>query len=323
MKNRFLLIPLLFFTTYVSVAQIKPTIMVIPSNAWMVDNDFTKEIENQGTTEVVYLYEKALREHRDLKKIIDQIGGLWADEGFQLEDLESVLLEIKADAAEDNMRSMKDGSEIAKNPVDVLFEKASPDIKFTLDFSFAEVGWEKKCDFVITAIDAYTNKPIANKQGMGNGDISRTEVELAREMVYNHMSDFVTAVGSHFQKIIACQCREVRIDIKNTDGWGEDLESEFGEDEEELNIIIEEWFEENTTDGGSNIRMVSENKMTCKQVMIPLFYNKVYKSGKVKEKKMDTKKFAQQLQKHLKEYDIEAKVVTKGLGRADIILGSK
>ena len=46
-------------------------------------------------------------------------------------------------------------------------------------------------------------------------------------------------------------------------------------------------------------------------------------SQKVKEKKMDTKKFAQQLQKYLKEYDIEAKVVTKGLGRADIILGSK
>ena len=70
------------------------------------------------------------------KKIIDQIGGLWAEQGFQLEDLESVLMEIKEESAEDNMRTMKDGSGIAKNPVDVLFERASPDIKFTLDFSF-------------------------------------------------------------------------------------------------------------------------------------------------------------------------------------------
>ena len=47
------------------------------------------------------------------------------------------------------------------------------------------------------------------------------------------------------------------------------------------------WLDENTTDGGANIRMVSENKMTCKQVMIPLFYDKVYKSGKVKKKKLN------------------------------------
>ena len=323
MNKSFLILIISALSVVTCIAQIKPTIMVIPSNAWMTDNNFIAEIDNQGTIEVVYLYEKALREHRDLKKIIDQIGGLWAEQGFQLEDLESVLMEIKEESAEDNMRTMKDGSGIAKNPVDVLFERASPDIKFTLDFSFLENGWEKKCDFVITAIDAYTNKPIANKQGTGNGDASSSEVELAREMVFAHMDGFVTAVGEHFQKIISCQCREVRIDIKNTDGWGEDLESEFGEDDEELNVIIEDWLSENTTAGGPNIRMVSENKMTCKQVMIPLFYDKVYKSGKVKQKKMDTKKFAQQLQKYLKEYDITAKVVTKGLGRADIILGTK
>jgi len=323
MKNKLLLLALFLLTAYIGVAQIKPTLMVMPANAWMVANGYTQEFNNQGTTDVIYLYDKALREDRDLKKIINKISGLWAERGFPLEDLEAVLAEIKEDAAEDNMRTMEDGSEIAKNPVDVLFEKASPDIKFTLDFDFVDDGFDKRCDFNITAIDAYTNSPIADQQGTGNGDFSRTEVELAREMVFAHMDGFVTQVTSHFQKIIACQCREVRIDIKNTDGWGEDLESEFGEDDEELNVLIEDWLSENTTDGGPNIKMVSENKMTCKRVMIPLFYNKVYKSGKVKEKKMDTKKFAQQLQKYLKEYDIVAKVVTKGLGRADVILGTK
>ena len=33
--------------------------MIIPADAWMDDNNFTKEINNQGTIEVVYDYEKS------------------------------------------------------------------------------------------------------------------------------------------------------------------------------------------------------------------------------------------------------------------------
>lgn len=318
MKKKVLLLFTILLTASVGFAQIKPTLMVIPANAWMADptHNYTQTFYNQGSEEVVYLYEKALREERDLKKIINQIGGLWAEEGFPLEDLESVLADIKADAAEDNARTLKDGSEIAKNPTDVLFETASPDIRFELDFSFSKNGPMQKCDFVITAMDAYTNKPIASKEGTGQGDFSRTQVELAREMVYGVMPAFVNAIATHFQKIIACQCREIRMDIKNTDGWGEDLESEFGEDEEELGTLIEDWLEENTTNGGANIRMASENKMTCKEVLMPLFYGE-------KQKKMTSKKFGRKLQKYLKTLGVTAKVVTKGLGRVDILLGSK
>ena len=323
MKNKISLLICFLFTTSICIAQIKPAIMIIPADAWMEDNNFTKEINNQGSIEVVYDYEKALRENRDLKKIIDQISGLWGDRGYPLEDLSATLAEIKAESMEMNTRQLKDGSFASRNPIDVVFETASPDIKFTLDLSFIDDGFDKRCDFVITALDAYTNKVITSKQGTGNGDFSRTEVELAREMVFAHMDGFVNKVSAHFEKIVACQCREVRIEIINTDVWGEDLESEFGEDDEELNILIEDWLDENTTDGGANIRMVSENKMTCKQVMIPLFYDKVSKSGKIRKKKLNTKKFADMLHDYLDTFGIESKVVTKGLGRADIWLGTK
>ena len=60
---------------------------------------------------------------------------------------------------------------------------------------------------------------------------------------------------------------------------------------------------DNTVDGGPKLGPSTANRQVYTQVMIPLFYTKVYKSGKTKERKMDTKKFAQNLQKYLKTLD--------------------
>ena len=62
-KNRILLLAIFLGISYASLAQIKPTLMVMPANAWMTANGYTQEFNNQGTTDVVYLYDKALREH--------------------------------------------------------------------------------------------------------------------------------------------------------------------------------------------------------------------------------------------------------------------
>jgi hypothetical protein len=56
--------------------------------------------------------------------------------------------------------------------------------------------------------------------------------------------------------------------------------------------------------------------MNFEQVRIPI----VRENGRA----MDTRHFVGELRKYLKEkYDITSKIVTKGLGRADLILGEK
>ena len=323
MKKKVLLLFTILLTASVGFAQIKPSIMIMPADNFMSKKGYEMKFDNQGSIVVVNDYSRALREHDGLQDVIDKIGGLWAERGFPLEDLGMTLKSIAEEAAIDNASSSKDGQEIAKNPVEKMLEQAKPDIRFTLNYSFTEGGFNmKKCTFTITAFDAYTNKNLGSKGGEGDGDFSRGEGALLAELVYAYMDGFVLDIQRHFEGIIK-NGREVKITIKNWDSWGEDLESEFGEDEEELGVLIEDWMADNTVDGGPKLGSSTANRQVYTQVMIPLFYTKVYKSGKTKEKKMDTKKFAQNLQKYLKSLDVPAKVRGRGLGMAEVIIGGK
>ena len=323
MEKKKLLLFTIFLTGFVAFGQIKPAIMIMPADNFMSKHAYEMKFDNQGSVTVVNDYSRALREHDGLQDVIDKIGGLWAERGYPLEDLGMTLKGIAEEAAIDNVSDSKDGQQIAKNPVEKMMEKASPDIQFTINYSFTEGGFNmKNCTFTITAFDAYTNKNLGSKGGEGDGDFSRGEGALLAELVYAYMDGFVLDIQTHFEGIIK-NGREVKITIKNWDSWGEDLESEFGEDEEELGVLIEDWMADNTVDGGPKLGSSTANRQVYTQVMIPLFYTKVYKSGKTKERKMDTKKFAQNLQKYLKSLDVPAKVRGRGLGMAEVIIGGK
>ena len=318
MKKKKLLLFIVVLTSFVAFGQIKPSLMIMPADNFMSNHKYEMKFENQGSQIVVNDYSRALREHKGLQDVIDKIGGLWAERGFPLEDLGMTLKSIAQEAAIDNVDASSDGQQIAKNPVEKMLETASPDIKFTINYSFAEGGFdEKSCTFTITAFDAYTNKNLGSKGGTGEGDFSSNESQLVAELVYAYMDGFVLDITSHFQGIIK-NGREVKIVIKNWDSWGENLESEFGEDEEELGVLIEDWMADNTVDGGPNLSTSTANRQVYKQVMIPLFYER-----KGRQRKMDTKKFAQGLQKYLKSLDVPAKVRGRGLGMAEVIIGGK
>lgn len=318
MKKKKLLLFIVVLTSFVAFGQIKPSLMIMPADNFMSNHKYEMKFENQGSQIVVNDYSRALRDHDGLQDVIDKIGGLWAERGFPLEDLGMTLKSIAQEAAIDNVDASSDGQQIAKNPVEKMLETASPDIKFTINYSFAEGGFdEKSCTFTITAFDAYTNKNLGSKGGTGEGDFSSNESQLVAELVYAYMDGFVLDITSHFQGIIK-NGREVSIVIKNWDSWGENLESEFGEDEEELGVLIEDWMADNTVDGGPNLSTSTANRQVYKQVMIPLFYER-----KGRQRKMDTKKFAQGLQKYLKSLDVPAKVRGRGLGMAEVIIGGK
>ena len=318
MKKKKLLLFIVVLTSFVAFGQIKPSLMIMPADNFMSENGYEMKFDNQGSQIVVNDYTRALREHKGLQDVIDKIGGLWAERGFPLEDLGMTLKGIAEESAIDNVDASADGQQIAKNPVEKLLERASPDIRFTINYSFAEGGFnEKSCTFTITAFDAYTKKNLGSKGGTGEGDFSSNEAQLVAELVYAYMDGFVLDITNHFQGIIQ-NGREVSIIIKNWDTWGENLESEFGEDEDELGVLIEDWMADNTVDGGPNLSVSTANRQVYKQVMIPLFYVR-----KGKERKMDTKKFAQGLQKYLKTLDVPAKVRGRGLGMAEVIIGGK
>jgi hypothetical protein len=305
-------------STYFSQAK-KPTLMVVPSDNWCIKNGYFLEFENQGTKVVVPDYKKAFQNNTELLMVISKINGLMAEREFPLKNMETVLKNITSTTAIDNVRSSKNsGSAQAESPVDQLLNQAKADIIIQLTWSFNSVGPKKSLTFNLQGLDAYSNKQIATAVGTGKPSFSTEIPVMLEEAIQSYIDPFTNSLQSHFEDLFTSG-REVKIRIKRWDDWESDLESYFGTDEEELGIIIEDWLADNTVKGRFSTETATENVMVFEQVRIPLYYER---NGR--QRAMDTRRFASNLSKFLKkEFNIENKLTTRGLGEATLILGSK
>ena len=121
---------------------------------------------------------------------------------------------------------------------------------------------------------------------------------------------------------MAANGREIKLKIKKWDSFADNLETEVGSDE--LSTLIEDWVRENTVSGKFNTVDATENMMRMEQVMIPLF------DPKKPDRAIDARYWARGLQKYLKTIKttnapdgIDCKLMMKGLGEVQIILGEK
>jgi len=298
----------------------KPTIMVVPSDLWCNTNGYMMEFDNQGTITKIPDYKKAFQENVDLLLVLSKINGLMAEREFPLKNLESVIKSLELNSAEDAMMSSgESGTSASENSVDKLKKVAKADIIMQLTWIINQTGPKKSVTFNLQGLDAYTNKQVATASGTGAPSFSAEVPILLEEAVLSHIDNFNFSLMNHFDDLFA-NGREVIIRIKKWDDWEEDLESEFGPDDEELGMIIEDWIADNTVKGRFSTTDATDNMMLFEQVRIPLYYEK---NGK--QRAMDTRRFARNLSSFLKNepYNIVSKITTTGLGRATIYLGSK
>ena len=91
----------------------------------------------------------------------------------------------------------------------------------------------------------------------------------------------------------------------------------YGDDDEELGVIIEDWLADNTVKGRFSTTDMTESMALFEQVRIDM-YN-------AKGRAQDARRFGRGLSKMLKNepYLIVNKVMTKGLGEVTIVLGGK
>ena len=303
------------------VAQIKkPTIMIVPSDVWCNTNGYMMEFENQGSTVKIPDYKKAFQENFELGFALSTINGLMAERGFPLKNLESVLKSLEINAAEDNMISSKNtGTGISETPIDKLKKVAKADIIMQLSWKINETGPKKEISFNLQGLDSYTNKQVASASGTGNPSFSADLSSMLEEAAVDHIDDFNNQLMTHFEDVQEFG-REVVVMIRKWDDWGNDLESTYGENNDELSIIIEDWIADNAYEGRFSTTDVTENMMLFEQVRIPLYFER---NGR--QRAMDTRQFAKNLSDFLKSepYNIVSKVSTRGLGMAVVYLGGK
>lgn len=292
----------------------KPTLMVVPSDAWCSENGYVQDFDNQGTVERIPDYKRALQSDQNLMLAISKINEMMADRGFPLKDLESNLKSIANRTAEMNVTTSKSGSTIAQSPLDMLKNTAKADIIIQLGWSVSETGPKKTLTYILRGLDSYTDKQIAGASGSGAPSMSSEVPVLLEEAVVDKMDEFTGRLEEYFNDLFD-NGREGIFEVRVFDnGSGLDLESEFGGTE--LSEIIDDWMHQNTVEHRYSQSEASENYMLFEQVRMPLMDEK----GKA----MTAKVFADNLRKYLKQtYQIESKTANRGLGRAYLILGEK
>lgn len=321
MIRRLLLISIFFLFAAEMVAQAKkPTLMVVPSDAWCIENGYYLDFDDQGIRTRIPDYRRAFQENTDLMLVISKINGLMAERDFPLKNMESVIKSLNSYAAEDAMRSSKStGAEVAESPVDQLKSIAKADIIMQLTWTVNNAGPKKSITFNLQGLDSYSNKQVATASGTGAPSFSAELPVLLEEAVLSHMDNFSSSLQDHFDDLFE-NGREVTIRIKRWDDWDKDLESEFGPEGDELGLLIEDWLADNSVQGRFSTTDATENMMLFEQVRIPLYYER---NGR--QRAMDTRRFIRGLSDYLEDspFNIENKVTTRGLGEATLFLGSK
>lgn len=288
-----------------------PTLMVVPSDQWCHQRGY---VTPNGQPD----YAAALAQDRELAQVISQINGLFAARNFPLKHLESCLKTLNNQAAEDMLLQSKSGSDIAVSPLDKLKETAHADV-------WVQVNWWKESlrggtqlamHFQMQALDAYNDTQVGEASGTGAAVLSsaaQTSV-LIEEAVVGYMEPFANQLTDYFKELHNTG-RPVRLRILVfADDFDGDLESEY--DGMELSEIIENWVAEQAQKGQYGTPTGTENQMLFDAVYIPLTNDK----GRM----LDARNWARGLQKYLQQqYDIVSKLMSRGLGEATLIIGSK
>jgi hypothetical protein len=300
---------------FLSIGQAKkPTLMVVPSDLWCKEYGYLTEFNNQGTKVLIPDYKKALQEDANLILVISKINELMADRGFPLKNLESILKSLENQSAEDALLMSSEGAEINENPIDKLKKVAKADIIIQMTYTIKSVGPKNTVTFNLQGIDSYTNKQIAGSSGTGAPSFTAEIPVLLAEAVVANIDLYNVQLQNHFDEMFE-NGREVILRVLTWNNWEHNLESEdFGGDM--LSNIIENWVHENTVKNRFSTLDATENMMVFEQVRIPLFNEKGQAT--------DTRRWAFNLKKYLMDkFQIESKLMMKGLGQAQLILGDK
>lgn len=303
---------LLMATTMMGQAK-KPIIMVVPSDLWCNTNGFIKEFNNQGTKIKVCDYQTALQTSSELQLVVAKINEMMTERGYPLKNLESVLKSNQEDAAMNMVTTSKSGMAVTETPIDKLRNTAKADIWMQVTWNTYQNGPKKSVSFSLQGIDAYTNKQIAGASGTGKPSFSAETNVLIEEAILSQIDNFNGQLQKHFDDLFE-NGREVVLQIKT---WGvlkNNLSKEFGG--KTLSESIEDWVAQNTVKGRYSLTDATESSLTFDQVRIPLY--------DANNRPTDTRSWTRNLQKMLKQnYQIDARLMMKGLGQAQLVLGDK
>ena len=316
MNIKSLLIITFLLITSISFGQAKkPSIMIVPSDIYCINNGFSSNIQGIEYPD----YRKALQNDSDLRLVIAKLSQMMLERGFTPKDLEQNLKALENEDAELSvMMSKSSGSFISESPIDILRRTAKADIILDLDFNVKQSGFEKYINFTLRGLDSYTNEIIGSVTAAGTPSASVQIEILLEEAVLSEIDNFNNQLQSYFNDLFE-KGRKIKVVIRVWDSSPIDLEEEYDYEDDfyELSEIIDNWMKENTKKGMYNTLRSTENTLIYDQVRIDLYDEK--------GRGVDAYDFIKDLRKYLRRepFLITTKKYVKGLGEAGFIIGEK
>ncbi|MBO7067980.1 MAG: hypothetical protein J6W52_04805 [Bacteroidaceae bacterium] len=298
-------------STFAQKVMTPPHVMVIPDLIYCKSHGFTQQFNNNGLTETIPDYEKALSEDPSLHAVLTQVAQLITDcnSDIVIVDIVEAINNAKADAA---MAAANAGDE-SESVDEAIIRNSEADILVKVQFDLVKNGPEYRVSYVLNGTDAYTSRNFAPVSGMGKGSTSANPVVLLREAVFENMAPFTKKLTDYYFAMVN-KGRMIAFDIKTTSTSAVTMNSKVGE--YTLREQIEDFLYDNSIDGNGLERVQSGNTFLRYQgVYVPLI-----STIRGRQRKQGAKDVAQKLVNFLDENGISAEYKIRGLGKVNIYI---
>lgn len=296
-------------TTFAQKAMTPPHVMVVPDLIYCKSNGYVQQYNNNGVTETIPDYERALSEDPSLHAVLTQVKQLIAEKNSDivLIDLIEAINNAKADAAMANA-NFADQSESIE---EAIIRNSEADILVKVQFDMLKHGPNYQVSYTLNGTDAYTNRNFAPVEGMGKPSTSANPVVLLREAVYDNMDSFLNLMLTYYNSMVT-KGRMVAFDIKTTGGVN--MNTKVGQ--YTLREQIEDFLYDNSVDGNGLERVKGGNTFLQYQgVYIPLTT-----TIRGRQRKQGAKDVAQKMVNFLEENGVTADFKIRGLGKVNIYI---
>ncbi len=246
-----------------AIVQAKPEIMVIPSDQTLQQFGCVRTRRIDGEKYQERDYAKFMLNDENFKPIVANIQNRFNDADYPLNDFEQTLKSV-------NNRNAADiADNVAQDAKTRLLSVATPDIVLELDYSISSDytksnSSEREARYLISAIDAYTNKVVATIQG--DGLKGENGVALMSEDLDKTMPKLMADIQKYFSDILT-RGREITVRINVDSDSNQKLSDESIEGDSYADKIMD-YIKTHTVKGAYKMQTNTGDQLTFTNVRI-------------------------------------------------------
>lgn len=275
----------LFIGLTEAVVSAAPRIMVVPDKAWCVEKGYVNESMRDGKKVVLEDYRRAMAD-KDFRDVSSAIKRALDECGISAVDSPS-------------SQNIVEGDDFLNE----YLKQSKLDILITVGWDVGESSAMAPVNYRLEAIDVYTGKTVAVRNGEARKLLSQNIGTVLRRAVAPEMDYILMSIQGFFDDV-AVNGREVRMILQIADNGSDvNMNTEYGG--EKLRDIIKNWIDENSQNHKFTQTLNEDNKCGF-NVRMPLKTS----NGS----SMDVSYFASGLQQKLKELGVPLEIYIEGSG---------